>query len=82
MFLNYISLDFCKKPREVPFDLNFVFSLSCKISFADLWSLFTELITNIIFIFFEALDVRSLRHFLERLYIRIIQLYIDIADSE
>ncbi len=45
MFLNGISLSFCKKPRNVHFDLNSVFSLSCKINFADLWSLFMERIT-------------------------------------
>ncbi len=45
MFLNGISLDFCKKPKNVHFDLNSVFSLSCKISFGDLWSLFMERIT-------------------------------------
>ncbi len=42
MFLNVISLDFCKKLRNVNFDLNSVFSPSCKISFADLWSPFME----------------------------------------
>ncbi len=46
MFLNGISLDFCKKPRNIHFDLNSVFLLSYKISFADLWSLFMECITN------------------------------------
>ncbi len=39
MFLNGISLDGCKKPRNGHFDLNSVFSLSYKISFADLRSL-------------------------------------------
>ncbi len=47
MFLNGISLNFCKKPRNVHFDLNSVFSLSYKISFADLRSLFMERITFI-----------------------------------
>ncbi len=47
MFLNSISLDFCKKLRNVHFDQNSVFSHSCKISFADLWSLFMERITII-----------------------------------
>ncbi len=41
MFLNDISLDFCKKPRNVHFDLNSVFSLSYKISFVDLRSRIT-----------------------------------------
>ncbi len=45
MFLNGISLDFCKKPRNVHFDLNSVFSPSYKISFADLRSVFMERIT-------------------------------------
>ncbi len=45
MFLNGIALNFCKKPRNVHFDLNSVFSLSFKISFADLRSLFMERIT-------------------------------------
>ncbi len=39
MFLNGISLNFCKIPRNVHFELKSVFSLSCKINFADLWSL-------------------------------------------
>ncbi len=47
MFLNGISLNFCKKPRNVHFDLNSVFLLSYKISFADLKSLFMELITHV-----------------------------------
>ncbi len=47
MFLNGISFDFCKKPRNVHCDLNSVFSLSYKISFADLWSLFMERITYV-----------------------------------
>ncbi len=36
MFWNVISLDFCKKPRNVHFDPNSVFSFSC---FVDFWSL-------------------------------------------
>ncbi len=36
MFLNGTSLDFCKKPRNVHFDLNSGFSLSCKINFPDM----------------------------------------------
>ncbi len=36
MFLNSISLDFCKKPRNVHFNPNSVFSLSYKIRFVDL----------------------------------------------
>ncbi len=48
MFLNGISLDFYKKTRNVRFDLNSVFSLSCKISFADLWSLFMERFTYLV----------------------------------
>ncbi len=51
MFLNgTISPDFCKKPRNFHFDLNSVFSLSYKISFADLRSLFTERITYSLFL--------------------------------
>ncbi len=47
MFLNGISLNFCRNPRNVHFDLNSVFiSLSCKISFANLWSLFIERIAS------------------------------------
>ncbi len=38
MFLNGISLNFCKKPRIIHFDLKSVFSLSCKISSADLYT--------------------------------------------
>ncbi len=49
MFLNGISLDFCKKPKNVHFDLNSVFSLSYKISYADLMSLFMERITLYIY---------------------------------
>ncbi len=45
LFLNGISLDFCKKPRNIHFDLNSVFSLSYKISLANLRSLFMERIT-------------------------------------
>ncbi len=45
LFLNGISLNFYRKPRNVHFDLTSVFSLSCKISLADLWSLFMECIT-------------------------------------
>ncbi len=45
--LEWYSLDFCKKPRNVHFDLNSIFSLSYKISFADLRSLFMERITNV-----------------------------------
>ncbi len=48
MFLNGISLDLCKKPRNIHFDLNSVFSLSYKISFVDLSSLFMERITNLL----------------------------------
>ncbi len=47
MFLSSICLDFCKKPRNVYFDLDSVFSLSYKISFADLRPLLMEHITNI-----------------------------------
>ncbi len=32
MFLNSISLDFCKKPRNIHFDLNSVFLLSIKLA--------------------------------------------------
>ncbi len=42
MILNGISFDFCRKPRKVDFDLNSTFSLSYKISFADLRPLFME----------------------------------------
>ncbi len=45
MFLNGISLNFGKKPRNIDFDPNSVFLLSNKISYADLWSLFLERIT-------------------------------------
>ncbi len=45
IFLNGISLDFCRNPRNVHFDLNSVFSLSYRISFADLCSLFMDRIT-------------------------------------
>ncbi len=48
MFLNGISFYFYKKPRNVHFDLNSVFLLSYKISFADLRSLFMERITCIL----------------------------------
>ncbi len=42
LFLNGISLDFCKNPRNIHFDLNSTFSLSYKISFADVRSLFMK----------------------------------------
>ncbi len=45
MFINSISLNFSKNPRNVHFELNSVFSLSYKISFANSWSLFMERIT-------------------------------------
>ncbi len=47
MFLNGTSLDFCEKPRNIHFDLNSVFSLSYKISFADLRSLYMEHIIKV-----------------------------------
>ncbi len=50
MFSNGISLRFCKKPGNIHLDLNSVFSLSYKISFADSKSLFMELVANV-FIF-------------------------------
>ncbi len=46
MFLNGISLNFCKKPRNVGFYLNSVFSLSYKIGLDDLRFIFMERITN------------------------------------
>ncbi len=52
-FLNGISPDFCKKPRNVHFDLNSVFSLSYKISFTNLRSLFIERITYILNIIYS-----------------------------
>ncbi len=63
MFLNGICLNFCKKARNVHFDLNSVFSFFCKISFADLWSLFMEHITFFYLLIFtdkELLDVITL----------------------